>query len=88
MGAGAGELIVGGIVMFAGLLGLGAAAILALALVLPAWAAALIVGGVALLLGLILLLLGRRHVGAQSLVPRRTLRSLREDADWAREQMR
>jgi hypothetical protein len=41
-----------------------------------------------LLVGLILALKGRRDIGPGKLVPHRTLRTLREDADWAKEQMR
>ena len=78
----------GGFLLYAGLLFLMLAAVFALILVLPAWAAALIVGGVAVILGAILLLKGRRDVGPRGLVPDRTLRTLREDAEWAREQMR
>jgi hypothetical protein len=87
-GAGAASLALGGLVLFAGLLGLMAAAVLALALVLPAWAAALIVGGIVFLAGIALLLKGRHDLAARNLVPRRTVRSLREDAAWAKEQMR
>jgi Putative Actinobacterial Holin-X, holin superfamily III len=88
LGAGAVEIAIGGFILYAGLLVLLEAAVFGLALVLPIWAAALIVGGVAVLLGGILLLKGRADVGPRALVPDRTLRSLREDAEWAREQMR
>ncbi len=88
LGAGAVELVIGGFILYAGLLVLLEAAVFALALVLPIWAAALIVGGVAVVLGGILLLKGRADVEPRALVPDRTLRSLREDAEWAREQMR
>ena len=61
---------------------------LALALVLPPWAAALVVGGVATLAGLAAVLVGRRELAARNLVPHRTLQTLRDDAQWAKEQMR
>jgi Putative Actinobacterial Holin-X, holin superfamily III len=88
LGGGAVEIAIGGFILYAGLLVLLEAAVFALALVLPIWAAALVVGGVAVLIGGILLLKGRADVGPRALVPDRTLRSLREDAEWAREQMR
>lgn len=88
IGRGAGELIAGGLILFAGFLVLLAAAVLGLSQVVPPWAAALIVGGVVLLIGLGLAVKGRRDMTAEKLAPGRTLRTLREDADWAREQMR
>lgn len=88
--AGAGLVLVvsGGLILFAGFLVLLAAAVLALALVLAPWLAALAVGAVVALLGLGLVLKGRRDMEARKLMPRRTLRSLRDDAAWAKEQMR
>jgi hypothetical protein len=88
VGTGAALCVAGGLVLFAGSLALLAAAILALALVLPPWAAALAVGGFVTLVGLVLLLKGRRDMAAHNLMPRRTLRTLRADAEWAREQLR
>ena len=55
---------------------------------LPAWAAALAVGGALLLAGLGLVLKGRHDMAARGLLPQRTLKTLREDAAWAKEQMR
>lgn len=88
LGSGAVEIAVGGFLLYAALLVLLEAAVFALALVLPLWAAALIIGVVALLIGGGVLLKGRRDLGPKRLVPDRTLRSLRQDAEWAREQMR
>jgi hypothetical protein len=88
MGTGAAELVAGGLIIYGGFLALLAAAILGLAHVLAAWLAALIVGVVAVLIGAGVVLKGRRDVEPRNLVPDRTLRSLREDAEWAREQMR
>jgi hypothetical protein len=88
LGTGAGELVVGGFIAYAGLLVLLAAAVLGLSTVLAPWLSALIIGAVVLLIGLVVALKGKRDVAARSLVPDRTLRTLREDAEWAREQMR
>jgi hypothetical protein len=87
-GIGAGEIVAGALILYGGFLVLLAAAVLGLSLVVPPWAAALIVGGVVLLAGLGVVLKGRRDMRAETLMPGRTLRTLREDADWAREQMR
>lgn len=88
LGTGAAEMVVGGFIVFAGFLALLAAAILALSLVLPAWLAALIVGVVVVIIGAIVVFKGRHDIGPRNLRPERTLRVLREDAEWAREQMR
>jgi fatty acid desaturase len=87
-GRGAATLAVGGVLALGGFLVLLAAAVLGLATVLPPWLAALIVGVVVLALGAILLLVGKSRLDAEALVPRRTLRSLREDQIWLKEQVR
>jgi hypothetical protein len=71
MGAGAG-------VLTAGLLSLVAAAILALALVVPNWLAAVIVGGVLAIAGAIMIGAGKHKTSADGLKPGRTLGSLNE----------
>jgi xanthine/uracil permease len=88
IGRGAGELVAGGLILYAGFLVLLAAAVLGLSKVVEPWVAALIVGVVVLLVGLAVALKGRRDMAGEKLVPERTLRTLREDAEWAREQMR
>jgi len=82
------ELLAGALILHAGFLVLLAAAVLGLSIVVPPWAAALIVGGVVFLIGLAVVFKGRRDIKADKLVPDRTLRSLRDDAEWAREKMR
>src|SRR5262249_34445038 len=88
LGAGARLMIAGGVLAFAGLLYLLAAAMLALALVVVPWLAALIVGAVVLALGGGLAWIGRRSFRTDRLAPQRTLRSLKDDAEWLRGQMR
>jgi hypothetical protein len=88
VGIGAAEMVAGGLVAYAGLLALLAAAILGLALVVPPWLAALIVGIVVVIIGGAIAFKGKRDVQPRNLVPDRTLRTLRDDARWAREQMR
>ena len=88
VGAGSVAMLAAGLLIHAGVLVLLAAAILALTLVVPGWAAALIVGFGAIAIGLSLVLIGRHYLRVRRLALDRTLRSLREDAEWAREQMR
>jgi Putative Actinobacterial Holin-X, holin superfamily III len=88
LGTGAGLVAAGGILALCGFIYLLAAATLALALVVDPWLAALIVGLLALIAGGVLAWVGRTRFQADNLVPRRSLRSLRDDAEWAKEQMR
>jgi hypothetical protein len=81
-GVGIGMFVVAGMLAFFALAVLIAAGVLALALVLPAWLAALIVFVVLLLLAGLLVFIGvqaLRRVG--SLAPKSTMVSVREDAD-------
>lgn len=88
LGTGVGLIAAAGALAFAGLLYLMAAAMLGLAMVVAPWAAALIVGGFALLIAGALAIIGRAKMRANNLVPARTIKTLRDDALWAREQMR
>jgi Putative Actinobacterial Holin-X, holin superfamily III len=88
VGQGATALVLGAAIVYSGWLALVAAMILALALVLPAWLAATIVGAVVVVFGGVLLLIGRRRLDTGALVPRRTLRTLREDEEWLKERLR
>jgi hypothetical protein len=81
-------LAAGGVVLFSGWLVLLAAAVLGLSTALAPWLSALIIGVVVVLLGAAFVLLGIRRIRETDLTPHRTLRSLREDAAWIKEQMR
>lgn len=62
-----------------------AAAVLALTIVLPAWAAALIVGAVLVAVAAVLFLMGRARLRSLgSLAPTETLEAAREDMAWIR----
>jgi membrane protein implicated in regulation of membrane protease activity len=76
----------GAIVLAGGLFALIAAAVLALAPIWPDWLAALVVGAVVSAVGAILLAIGRRSTVERGLKPRRTLASLGEARELAREQ--
>ncbi|GAB4097763.1 phage holin family protein [Brachybacterium horti] len=78
-GVGAGLLGAGGVLAAYGFAALIATAIIALALVLPAWAAALIVTAVLFIAAAIAALAGKKKVQDLSLAPERTIDSLQED---------
>lgn len=87
---GAASLAVGGLVAFAGLLVLLDAAVYGVAALLdgaPLWVSALIVGVLVLGVGMALLLRGRSNLKAENLTPRRTVESLRQDAEMIKEQV-
>ena len=88
VGQGATALGTGALIAFSGWLVLLAAAVLGLSNVVPPWLAALIVALVVLAIGATLLLLGKNRLDADSLTPKRTIRSLREDEAWIRERLR
>jgi hypothetical protein len=82
----AGELVAGAVAV--ALFALGtfvAAAVLGLAMVVPAWASALIVGAVLVMLAVVLFLVGRARMRAVgSLAPTETIQTVREDVAWMR----
>jgi len=82
-GIGAGMLAVAGVLALCALGALTAAAILALAIVLPAWGSALIVGGAWALLTLVVALIGRAKLEkAAPPVPKEATRAVRDDARY------
>ena len=87
LGRGGGAIAVGGMLAFSAWLALLAAAILGLSTVLAPWLAALIIGVVVFLVSALLLLLGKRWLDAQGLVPRRTLNTLCQDGAWIKERV-
>ncbi len=88
LGSGATYLAIGGLLAFAALLFLLAAAAFAIMLVLPAWAATLIVGGAVLFVALLFLAAGIGKFRTTQLKPERTVQTLRDDAAFARQQFR
>jgi uncharacterized membrane protein YqjE len=78
-GIGAGLFSVAGVLAAFGVATLIAAAVAAIALVLPVWAAALIVGAVLLASGGIAALTGKRQVHEASPVPQQTVANVKED---------
>ena len=80
---------VGGAVLYAGLLALVATLILALIQIgLDPWISALIVGVIVAAIGAALIARGRAGLANADLAPRRTIETLKDDADWAKEQIK
>jgi len=76
-----GTVLVGIVLLHAALLLLLVAAVVGLALLVPIWLAALILGGTALVIGLILVLWGQRHLKQAHLAPSHLPQSLHKDKD-------
>lgn len=94
LGENAGRMVGGALVVLAGLLALLIGALelvtaltVLLSHVLPLWLSCALVGLVIAAAGALLVLYGRRLVGRATLVPRRTLESLRQTGDWVREEL-
>ena len=64
------------------------AAVHALSIVVAAWLAALIVGFVVGAVSLILINMGRNRIKGVKVVPEKTIGSMRENVQWARNQIR
>jgi len=87
MGRDVGMLAVGGAVVYAGLFFILAAVALGLmALGLPGWLAALLVGVVVAGIGYFLIQKGRDALKRVNLAPQQTVETLKEDAEWAKQQ--
>jgi hypothetical protein len=81
-------LAVGGLVAYAGLLAIIAAVILVLAANgVPLWVSALLVGLVIAVVGYVLVQRGLAALKRQDFAPRQTLQTLKDDTQWAKEQI-
>lgn len=77
----------GGAVIYAGFLALLAGVIMALtAIGVPGWLAAFLVGIVVALAGYFLVQRGREALKRTNLVPEKTIETLKEDAEWIKQQ--
>lgn len=81
------SLVLGGLVLFSGLLALIASAILGLSLYMDAWLAALIVGVVVAGIGYSMWAKGRDNLDPKQLRLRQTSETLEENKQWAKAQM-
>jgi fatty acid desaturase len=88
VGKDVGFLAVGGAVAYAGLLALIATIIIILGTVgLPWWLASLIVGVVVAAVGYFLVQKGLTALKHENMAPQQTIQTLKEDRQWAKEQM-
>ena len=82
-------VVVGGLVAYAGLLGILAALVIGLAAAgLSWWQAALAVGVVVAIVGAVVVQRGMVALKRVDFAPRATLETLKEDTQWAKDQMR
>jgi len=87
VGKNVGFLVVGGAVGYAALLAVLAAAVIGLAQFVPAWAAALIVGAAVGIVAFVLVSSALKALQKTDLTPRQTVESLKEDAEWLKNQV-
>ena len=80
-------VIIGAVVALLGVIVLIWSLIYGLALYMPLWLAALIVGGVLTLIGAIVLMNGIKDIKDIEPAPKRTVKTLKEDAEFAKEQI-
>jgi hypothetical protein len=78
----------GGLVAFIGFVALVASLILVLALAIPAWISALVVGALMVVIGALALIMGKNRLAREQLAPRETVRSVKHDVDTVREAIR
>jgi len=81
-------IMAGGMLAYAGLIALIIAAAVALANVMPFWLSTLLVGLLVLIVGAIFVQSGRNMLASMSLVPEKTVESIKEDTAWVKEQVR
>jgi uncharacterized membrane protein YqjE len=80
-------MVAGGLLAYAGLIAIVIAAAIALGSLMPYWLSSLIVGLVVVAIGGILVMSGRSSLANLSLVPENTVETLKQDAQWAKEQI-
>lgn len=88
VGSHLGGIAVGGVLALVGLWSLVYALIVALRNVMPEWAASLLVGVVVIGIGGALVMKGVNALKAENLAPQQTIETLKEDAQWAKQQIK
>ncbi|MCX6049402.1 MAG: phage holin family protein [Chloroflexi bacterium] len=81
-------MVAGGLVAYAGLIALIMAAIFLLNQALSLWVSALIVGIVVIIIGAILLSIGRSSLNNMTVVPEKTVETMKDNTEWAKEQVK
>jgi hypothetical protein len=87
IGKNVGYLVVGGAVAYAAALAIIAAVIIGLSYFIPAWAAALIVGVVVGIVAYMMISSALAALKRTDLAPRETVETLKEDAQWLKNQV-
>lgn len=87
-GRNVGYLAVGGAVAYAAFLAVAAAVIIALAQVMATWVAALAMGVVLGIAGAVLISKALAALKETEVTPRQTVETLKEDVQWAKDQMK
>ena len=87
-GKGVGKLAIGGAIGFAGMLAMIAAAILLLAIWIPAWVSALIVGAVICGASFLIVTSALETLRNTDPVPHETIESIKEDAKWLKNEVK
>ncbi len=87
VGKNVGYLVVGGAVAYAALLAFIAALIIGLSHLMSAWIAALVVGIVIAIAAVILILSALSALKNTGLTPTQTVETIKEDAQWLKDQM-
>lgn len=82
--AGVASVATGGAVLLAGFIVLLFAGVYGLATMMPAWLAALIVGGIVVIIGMAMVAAGKKKFEASSFKPDRTIHSLNKDKEAVR----
>ena|SRR5215210_4818691 len=88
VGKDVGFLAIGGAVAYAGFLAIVAALISLLAAVIPWWLSALLVGLIVAGVGYFLIQRGLSALKKENMAPEQTMETLKEDTEWAKQQMR
>ncbi len=78
----------GGVMAFIGVIVLVASLVLLLALVMPAWISALLVGVLMVVTGGLALIMGKNRLAGEPLAPTETIRSVKDDVNTVREAIR
>ena len=82
------SLVVGGAIAYAALLFILAAIAVGLAQIMEPWLAVLIVGVVVAIVGFILVQKGMNALKRMNFVPEKTIATLKEDKEWAQQQIK
>lgn len=78
----------GGLIAYGGFLAIIAGIVVLLGYAIPLWLSAVIIGVLVAIAGYMLFLQGRNNLRATNVAPQETLDTLKEDATWARNQVK